>query len=640
MQESSVFAEAVSEERLFNVVKEVSGFHRIQASPMFREAAEHVLKICERYGLNARILSYEADPSVWHLQSRSFREWSISEGYLDLADPEMRLSDYSAEPISVIQKSHPIDRRDDPVELVLLDKGNQADEYKDIDLSGRFVFIRGHIREYDWVYDKGALGVVTDFIMETEDRKRSDLYDSVAYTSYWPTFDEGEAEKRGFVLSPRAGDMLADLCRKQYENDASYLKVRPYINSSFYNGRFEVVEAEIPGKDDKTVYLCAHLCHPKRSCNDNASGVSATIEAMNVIQSLVREGKIEPPLHTIKLTLIPEYTGTFAYLSDHTDYQKGLGAMNLDMVGGRQGRSYGPITLTRTPYQTPSLINEMCLFAMDQASREASSLDNDPVALTNHCTAPHTGGSDHTIYCDPTINIPCCMLGQWPDMNYHTSTDTPDKIDPAVLKFSCLTAVNFAYGLAMLNEEDLPYLFNKQEAVMIEDKNRFTLEYLSGKIDKAMFGSLMFYLKDYYMACCDTASRLVEGYDAAKEKQHVADFFDSWISFYDLSDDYPLDGSLDTVYRRKFTGPVQKFTDYRSLGYGDVVDEYLKQTPEDIFPVDPVSDLVTNLIDGKNTAGEIVRKASLEKRKDVKKEVLLLLKLYEDLDLTIQENRA
>ncbi len=636
MQEPLIFKEAVSEKRLLNVVKEVSNFHRIQASPMYREAAQHVLKICERYGLDAKILSYEADPDVWYLQNKMFKEWSIKEATLDLVDPEMRLADFSAEAISVIQKSYPIDRRNDPVELVMLKKGAVEKDYEDADFTDKFVFIRGQIRQYEWVFRKGALGVVTDFIMETKNRKRSDLYDSLTYTSFWHAHTKGEPESRGFVLSPKTGDMLEELCRRQYEKDGGNLKVRPYIDSSFCNGHIEIVEVKIPGKDDKNVYLSAHLCHPRSSCNDNASGVSATIEAMNVINRLVREGKIEQPDHTIILTLIPEFTGTFAYLSDHNDYSKGLGAMNLDMVGGKQTRFYGPITLTRTPYQTPALINELCMIAMDNASREAFSLSDDPVALTNHRVEPHSGGSDHTVYCDPSINIPCCMLGQWPDLNYHTATDTLDVIDPAVLKFSCLTAVNFAYGLATLKKEDLPYLFNKQEEVIIEDKKRFTIEYLNGKIDKTTFGSLMYMLKDYYMACCEKAARLVEGYDAAREKDHVADLFDEWIRYYDLADEYPLDETLNRVFKRNFVGPIHRINDYSALGYGDVIAAYMKKIGNDFFAMMRVQDTVTNLIDGNNTVGQIVRRASLEKRNDVKEAVLALLQLYEDLGLIFE----
>ena len=633
MKEAALFRENVSEKRLLNVVKEVSSFHRIQASPMYREAANHVLGICEKYGLDAKILSYEADPDVWYLQSKMFKEWSIKEATLELVDPDICLADFSAEPISVIQKSCPIDRRNDPVDLVMLEKGADEGSCKDIDLKDKFVFIRGHIRQYGWVYEKGALGVVTDFIMETKNRKRSDLYDSLTYTSYWPTHVESEREQRGFVLSPKTGDMLEKLCREKKEKDGSYLKVRPYIDSSFYNGHIEIVEVTIEGKDDRTVYLSAHLCHPKSSCNDNASGVSAAIEAMNVINKLIKQGKIEKPDHTIKLTLIPEFTGTFAYLSDHNDYEKGLGAMNLDMVGGKQTRFYGPITLTKTPYQTPALNNELCMIAMDEASKEASSLSGDPVALTNHRVEPHSGGSDHTVYCDPTVNIPCCMLGQWPDLNYHTATDTLDVIDPAVLKFSCLTAINFAYSLATINKEDLPYLFAKQDEVIIEDVGRYVKEYLDEKIDRTMFGSLVCLLKDYYLSCVDSADKLVSGYDVTKQKKHVEKIFDNFIDLYDLKDDYPLDRSLNDIYSRKFVGPVQQFSDYRALGYGEVIDAYQEKTKKDPFAMMGVQDLVTNLIDGRNTVAQIVRKASLIRRKDVREAVLILLDLYEKLGL-------
>ena len=633
MQEPLIFKEAVSEKRLLNVVKEVSNYHRIQASPMFREAAEHVMKICKKYGLNAKLLSYEADPDVWYLQSKMFKEWSIKEATLDLVDPEIRLADYSAEAISVIQKSYPIDKRNEPVDLVLLDKGNDPSAYQDLDLTGKFAFFRGSVRQSGWIYEKGALGIVTDFIMETKNRTRAELYDSLTYSSYWPVHTPGEPEGRGFLLSPRMGDKLAKMCREKLEKDGGYLQVKPYIDSALYNGHIEVVEVTIEGKDDKTVYLSAHLCHPRSSCNDNASGVSATLEAMNVINRLVKEGKIEQPQHTIKLTLIPEFTGTFAYLSDHTDYEKGLGAMNLDMVGGKQTRFYGPITLTKTPFSTPALNNELCMIAMDFAGREAYSLSDDFVPLTNHRVEPHSGGSDHTVYCDPTINIPCCMLGQWPDLNYHTATDTLDVIDPAVLKFSCLTAVNFAYNLANMKDEDVPFLFAKLEENIITEKNRVLGEFLNGKIDKVMFGSAMFQLKKYFQDCCESAGKLVEGYDASKQKEHVGAMFDEWIRVYDLKDEYPLDETLNTVYKRDRVGPIQQLSDYRALGYGDVLDEFMKKIGPNPFVFMGLQDAVMNAIDGKKTVGEVVRTVSLEKRRDVKENVLLLIKLLEDIKL-------
>ena len=633
MQDLSIVREAVSEKRLLDVVKALSGYHRIQASPMYREAAQHAYRICKSYGLDVKLLSYEADPDVWYMQSKMFKEWSVSQATLDLAEPALRLADYSAEAMSVIQRSAPIDRREKPVDLVLLDKGSRREDYADLDLTDCFAFIRGHIRDYDWVYEKGALGVVTDYIMETPDRTRADLYRSLTYTSFWPIHIDGEPVRRGFVLSPEAGDALAARCRARLAENGGRLQVKPYIDAALENGHIEVVEVTLPGKDEKTVHLSAHLCHPKSSCNDDLSGVSAAIEAMNVLNRLIKEGRLAAPDHTVKLTLVPEYTGTFAYLSDHTDYANGLGGLNLDMVGGRQTRDYGPITLTKTPYQLPALNNELGMLAMEEAAREAGAFSGEPVALTNHCVGPHAGGSDHTVYSDPTVGIPCCMLGQWPDLNYHTATDTLDVIDPAVLKFSCLTAAFFAYRLATLQESDLPYLFAKQEELMVADKNRCAAEYLDGKIDKAMFGSVLYDLKAYYTACCGAAAKLVPGYDAAKDARHTAELFDGWIAYYGLSDDYPLDRGLNAVWQRTFAGPVQRFTDFRAKGFGAAVDA-LEAATQGLEPaLHSVHERITYLIDGRRTEGEIVRKASLEFRRDMHAHVRALLDYYQAVGL-------
>ena len=624
MQDSKIFRDYVSPKRLLNVVKEVSNYHRIQASPMFREAAEHVLKICKGYGLDAELLDFESTPETWYLQCKMFKEWSIKAATLDLVDPEMRLADFSADNISVVQKSYPIDRRNDPVDLVLLDKGPEEGNYEGLDLKGKWVFSRYRLNTMDWIYKRGALGLVTDFIMETANRKRSDLYDSMTYTSYWHKHLPGEPEARGFVLSPKAGDSLAKLCKEKMEKDNGYLQVRPFIDSELYDGHIQDVEVTVEGKDDRVVYLAAHLCHPRSSANDNASGVSATIEAMNVINTLIKEGKIEKPQHTIKLVLMPEMMGTYPYLATHPDYENALGAMNLDMVGGRQTRFYGPITLTKNPWTTPNLINEVATYSLGEASKEASSLSGDPVALTNHRIDSFTGGSDHVIYADPSINIPCCMLGQWPDLNYHTATDTLDVIDPEVLKFSCLTAINFAYNLANLTADDLPCLYEELEKNIIAEKTKLVSSYYLGKIDKAVFGSRMAKYRRYYLDSLKTAGKLVKDADTSNAEEVVGSMFDAWMNFYDLSDSYEEYSELSTVYKRNFVGPIESLDDYRALGKGDILDEFnSKLEGTERFAMMGVQSNTVYYIDGVRTLGQVIREVSLDLGRDCKDMVIL-----------------
>ena len=54
----------------------------------------------------------------------------------------------------------------------------------------------------------------------------------------------------------------------------------------------------------------------------------------------------------------------------------------------------------------------------------------------------HTGGSDHDEFVDSTIKIPCVMLLQWPDLFYHSSMDTIDKVSSNSLRrIGWITAV-------------------------------------------------------------------------------------------------------------------------------------------------------------------------------------------------------
>ena len=79
------------------------------------------------------------------------------------------------------------------------------------------------------------------------------------------------------------------------------------------------MEAWIPGETQEEVLMTAHLCHPRSSVNDNASGAASAIEAMGVLQSLIDEGVLEKPRRTIRLLLIPEFTGTYAYLEERPE---------------------------------------------------------------------------------------------------------------------------------------------------------------------------------------------------------------------------------------------------------------------------------------------------------------------------------
>lgn len=622
LEQSRLIAKTVDPKRLYTSVKEVSSFHRIQASTGYRAAAEYCLKTLTGAGIDAQILSYTARPDQWYLSNQMFLEWDLQEAYLYLDDPQIRLADAASEPISVIQRSWSHDFTDG-VDLVYLKEGNFPEKYQDLDLKGKLIFVRDEFNGFvDWaIREKGAIGVVTDWINEEEGvRTRYDLYDSRNYTSFWWTGVPEEPECFGFVLSPRLGDQLADLCEKRmaaYENheaDSPYLRCSGKVVSRLYPGHIEVVEATIPGETDEKVCISAHLCHPKCSCNDNASGVAAAMEAMRSLKWLIDRGELPKNRRTIKMILVPEFTGSYAYLHDHTDYQKFVGAINLDMVGGRQTKPYGPITLTGLPYANPSFIEDLTALCMDYANRTLPDMDNEPVPAVNMVRELFAGGSDHIVFADPAIGIPSCMIGQWPDLHYHTATDTLEVIDPNVLAFSCRSAALYAYILSNLDLADMREVQNLAHISLQNRLSGITTDALRGKVTSAVSAARLKYIEEFYTGAARDFRRVLPDCDEQVEKEvaWIQETIRSTRHYLDLDNEQ---GEVTTqndkrVFKRNYSSPLHRVA-HNAAAYPDskeTLKQYLqlyKEFGHRGYTIETLTQFYTN---GKRTVDEIVER--------------------------------
>ncbi len=68
-------------------VAEIIQYHRIQASPGFRAAAQHVQRVLAALGLPADVHSYPADDQTVYWGSPMFQEWEATEATLHLVEP-------------------------------------------------------------------------------------------------------------------------------------------------------------------------------------------------------------------------------------------------------------------------------------------------------------------------------------------------------------------------------------------------------------------------------------------------------------------------------------------------------------------------------------------------------------------------
>jgi hypothetical protein len=90
------------------LVADISRYHRIQASPEFRRAAEMICETLLVWGLEAQLLSYPANEPTHFWGMRAFQEWNGVTGTLRLVAPAEQartLADYRDVRLSLIPRS-------------------------------------------------------------------------------------------------------------------------------------------------------------------------------------------------------------------------------------------------------------------------------------------------------------------------------------------------------------------------------------------------------------------------------------------------------------------------------------------------------------------------------------------------------
>jgi len=456
--------EEFSGDRAKQFVGRIMSYHRIQATPGFREAAKYCLKVLSECGIKSEILSFPADEKSKYWSLNSFEEWDASEAKLHIIKPEKhrkKLADYNGLKISLIQRSAPTDSE---AEIVILEDGEYSSEYENIDVKDKIVLTKGDIKiVYNLAVEKfGAIGIIFDGMKEVKPiRHRMDIPDAVQYSSFWWT--KKDKKCFGFVLSPKEGERLRKLIKERIKNNESPIRVKAKVDSKFYEGNIEVVSAIIPGETEEEIIIISHLCHPQGTANDNASGSAVNLKIAGTINKLINEGKLQKPKRSIRFLWVPEMTGTFAFLAAKEErIPKMIAAINLDMVGENQDICKSSFLIERTPDANSSFVNDLVERIRDEFTKDTKNpFGAGRFASFKYATTPFSGGSDHYILSDPTVGISCPMLIQWPDKFYHTSLDTLEKVDPEMLRRIGVIAATYSYFLANAGEKETVWLANE-----------------------------------------------------------------------------------------------------------------------------------------------------------------------------------
>ena len=243
----------------------------------------------------------------------------------------------------------------------------------------------------------------------------------------WPKAGERERIRWGFNISYRTARELKDLLARGEE-----VRLHAVItNGILQDGTLDGVTATIPGAryPDQEIILMAHLDHPKPSANDNASGSAALIDIARALRRLIDEGRLPAPDRTIRFLWIAEMHGTAAWLDAHPEVgDRTAFGLNLNMVGTPADLSVLQVILN--PASTTSILDVVVSAAAEWVGSLPVREPRGSSAPLNYRIRPYSAGSDHYIFIDGAIGVPSIMLNTWPDPYYHSSEDTPDRVDP------------------------------------------------------------------------------------------------------------------------------------------------------------------------------------------------------------------
>lgn len=454
----------LSGERTMDYIHKISRFHRIRGGgdgSGYNDSVDFVVNELKQFGMtDVAVERFPSDGSIAYLGWTSPVGWRVKSAKLWLIEPKWELiADFSHQAVSLMPYSS---GGSDQAEVVYVGEGKTDKDYQGIDVKGKIVFATGgggNTVHKKAVLERNALGVV---VGPSNREDRLEFADLVEVSRLNPTGENRKKTRWGFSLSRRQTELLL-----KHVNSKKKVVMKAEVDAELFDGEMPVISATIKGSrfPDKEIILMGHLDHYKPGANDNASGSAGMMEIARTFLTLIREGKLEPPARTIRFLWLPELHGAMAYVSKHTEIGKrALTGINLDMIGEDYEKCRSLFYTTSPPYSAPGFIGVV----MEDAVKWVATLElhspRGSLNQFNYRIEAYWGGSDHAVFCDPSIGVPSVMIGH-NDVFHHTSYDTPDKCDPTELKRVMTAAAMAAWVIA-----DADDLWTKKLAASVHRK--------------------------------------------------------------------------------------------------------------------------------------------------------------------------
>ncbi len=448
-----LLAEA-SGERALETTATLSALARYPASRGFDRAAEIIAERAREVGLtDVRILSFPADIPSWDVQRGEL--WVLG------AEP-VKIADAADTPLVVAQYSREADVE---AEIVSVGAGTNEADYAGRDVRGKIVLASGfpHQVEPLAIAQRGALGIISYARSDCEGVASPD--DVIAWGYLSPERVRERTRGFAFMLSPARGRALHE---RLLRGERLRARARLRVDWS-WPGQVRMVVAEIPGSRvrDQDIVFTAHLDHPPPGANDNASGSAALLEIARVLLTLLRQGKIAPPLRTIRFWWVTQIESVSRYFFAHPEQASRLLInINIDQAGGdRHGRT--EFVAIRQPIWMGTFADDV-IRAIARVISDLAPVPSAPsppfVAPTRARDSfalqfrPYAPTSDHAVFETSGIGIPSISIATTSLRCARTSEDTVAHVDSVALKRMVVLGAASGFFLATVTARDLPKL--------------------------------------------------------------------------------------------------------------------------------------------------------------------------------------
>jgi hypothetical protein len=457
-QKRAIYRE-ISGTRAQDIIGRLAQFHRLAGSREILAAMNIIREEFEAARLEQVRMEHfpiDGDHSYWTWDTPCI--WEERDAHLAIVSPESErklIARFSETPISLLGGSTSTGPDGWEGELVDVGRGENPEEYARAGrrVRGRLVLAHGNslLVHQQAVARRGAAGM----LLARDPAADPDHPDTITASGVFLSAAR-EHPFFGFAISQRQLAMLRSaLARLDKKNKT--LRLAAAVRAEYRTGQFRALSGLIRGTEHprEELILVAHICHPKPSANDNASGCALLAEMARTLRVLQRTRALPRFRRSLRFLVLPEWRGTVPWLHRHRR-QAGnmLAVVSLDMVGEDQAVCGSTLMVGSTHGVQQHFSGEL----LDRAVRWVAAR-GEPAKLRKNTlfrwkSEPYFGGTDHMPFVDPTIGVPGLYMGNLPDHFWHTSEDTPDKTDPNTLERVGTASLIFTYDLLNLTDRD------------------------------------------------------------------------------------------------------------------------------------------------------------------------------------------